>query len=407
VGESNPRRVAFFNLPAAGHVNPTLPLVAELTRRGIGVIYYTSDQFRRPVERQGAEFRGYGEHLAYDHSRLPGNLLGVAAVIADATEQLLPFALRETSRERPAAVISDSMCPWGRLAARACGVPGIASLGTFAFDRAILRESASPSQVLRTIAGGTGAYVRFRRSAHRIRRRYRLSLGGLFDLFVFRDRLTIVYTSRAFQPHPEHFDASVQFIGPLLREGEEPDEELMHALGEATLVYASLGTVANDRPDFYRACLDAFASTEHKLLLSVGSKVAPASLEPFPSNCVVRPFVPQLAVLRRASAFITHGGMNSVSEGLMFGVPLIVYPQSVEERTIGRRVEEIGAGRMIGDRDATPEGIRAAVSAVLDGGHRTATRSIARSFEEAGGAQAGAEAIEAVLDREAAAQSEA
>jgi MGT family glycosyltransferase len=349
------------------------------------------------VTRLGAEFRSYGEYLAYDHSRLPSNLLGVAAVIAGATERLLPFALAETRRERPDAVISDSMCPWGRLAANACCVPGIASLSTIAFDRAILREGASLPQLVRTIAGGAGDFVRFRAAAARIRRRHGLRLGGLFDLFVFRDRMTIVYTSRAFQPHAERFDESLRFVGPLLREGDELDGGLARELGDRPLVYVSLGTLANERLDFYRACLDAFAGSARKVLLSVGAKVDPAALGSIPSNCVVRQFVPQLAVLQRAQLFVTHGGMNSVSEGLAHCVPLVIYPQSVEERTVGRRVEELGAGLLIGDRDATPAGIRAAASTALAGGCRDAARSIARSFEQAGGVAAAADAVEEAI----------
>jgi MGT family glycosyltransferase len=390
-------KVAFFNLPAAGHVNPTLPLIAELARRGVHVLYYAGDESRAQVIRQGAEFRSYGAHLTYDHSQLPSNLLGVAAVIALATEQLLPVALGETRRERPDAVISDSMCPWGRLAAQACGVPGIASLSTFAFDPAILREGASPSQFARTIAAGAGHFVRFRRAGKRIRRKHGLHLGSLFDLFVFRDRMTIVYTSRAFQPHQDRFDDSVRFVGPLLRETEDLDEHLARQLGDDPLVYVSLGTVANDRLGFYRACLDAFADGDHKVLLSVGTKVDPVALGPIPPNCVVRPFVPQLAVLQRARLFVTHGGMNSVSEGLAHGVPLVVYPQSVEERTIGWRVQELGAGLLIGDRDADPAGIRGAASAALAGGCANAARAIARSFEDAGGAPAAADAVTEVI----------
>ena len=99
--EGKPNNLVFFNLPAAGHVNPSLPLIAELTRRGNRVLYYTGDQFRTQIERQGAEFRSYGAHLSYDHSRLPTNLLRIAAVLARATEDLLPFALSELRRERP------------------------------------------------------------------------------------------------------------------------------------------------------------------------------------------------------------------------------------------------------------------------------------------------------------------
>ena len=111
--EGSPNSLVFFNLPASGHVNPTLPLVAELSRRGARVLYYTGDQFRDQVERQGAEFRSYGRNLTYDHSRLPSNYLRVAGVLGRAAEDLLPFSIAELRRERPVVVISDAMCPWG------------------------------------------------------------------------------------------------------------------------------------------------------------------------------------------------------------------------------------------------------------------------------------------------------
>ena len=54
--------------------------------------------------------------------------------------------------------------------------------------------------------------------------------------------------------------------------------------------------------------MEAVAGADYTLLLSVGFEVDPAALRPTPSNCVVRQSVPQLAVLRRATLFITHGG---------------------------------------------------------------------------------------------------
>src|SRR4051812_13306005 len=50
-------RVAFFCWPGAGHVNPTLPLVEQLVRRGETVDYYCTDEFRTAIERTGARHR--------------------------------------------------------------------------------------------------------------------------------------------------------------------------------------------------------------------------------------------------------------------------------------------------------------------------------------------------------------
>ena len=52
-------KAVFFNIPAHGHVNPTLPLVQELVRRGETVIYYAIEDFRRKIEATGACCRTY------------------------------------------------------------------------------------------------------------------------------------------------------------------------------------------------------------------------------------------------------------------------------------------------------------------------------------------------------------
>ena len=43
--------------------------------------------------------------------------------------------------------------------------------------------------------------------------------------------------------------------------------------------------------------------------------------------------------LQRAAAFVTHGGMNSVSESLRMGVPMVTVPQMGEQEIVSRRVE--------------------------------------------------------------------
>ncbi|GAP55123.1 uncharacterized UDP-glucosyltransferase YjiC [Arthrobacter sp. Hiyo6] len=53
--------LSFISIPAAGHVNPTLAVVAELVRRGHRVTYFTATTFAKRVERAGAEFRASGQ----------------------------------------------------------------------------------------------------------------------------------------------------------------------------------------------------------------------------------------------------------------------------------------------------------------------------------------------------------
>ncbi len=47
---------------------------------------------------------------------------------------------------------------------------------------------------------------------------------------------------------------------------------------------------------------------------------------PVPSNFKLYNYAPQLDILQDTDLFITHGGMNSSSEILYFGVPMLVIP---------------------------------------------------------------------------------
>lgn len=82
-------------------------------------------------------------------------------------------------------------------------------------------------------------------------------------------------------------------------------------------------------------------------MLALGERVDPARLGPIPANFEVRPYFPQPAVLRHAAVFLSHTGMNSTMEALLCEVPLVSYPQTPEQTVNGRRVEELGLGRVL------------------------------------------------------------
>jgi UDP:flavonoid glycosyltransferase YjiC (YdhE family) len=57
----------------------------------------------------------------------------------------------------------------------------------------------------------------------------------------------------------------------------------------------------------------------------------PSVLGETPGDWLVRGHLPQVALLERADLLITHGGNNSVTEALTFGVPLLVMPFSTDQ----------------------------------------------------------------------------
>ena len=50
-------QIVYFSFPAAGHVNPTLPVMQELTRHSEHVIYFSTERFAAGVRATGADYR--------------------------------------------------------------------------------------------------------------------------------------------------------------------------------------------------------------------------------------------------------------------------------------------------------------------------------------------------------------
>ncbi|MBU3113562.1 nucleotide disphospho-sugar-binding domain-containing protein [Clostridium lacusfryxellense] len=96
--------------------------------------------------------------------------------------------------------------------------------------------------------------------------------------------------------------------------------------------------------EIYKKCFAAFRGENVKVVLSMGSIVPITAIGEIPENFIVRKYVPQLELLKYVNLFITHGGMNSVSEGLYNNIPLIVIPQFADQPAVAARVKELGAG---------------------------------------------------------------
>jgi MGT family glycosyltransferase len=190
-----------------------------------------------------------------------------------------------------------------------------------------------------------------------------------------------------FQPYAETFSENYDFVGPILREAKETMEK-----AEMPTVYISLGTVDNAHPDFYQNCLEAMDGQPYKVILSVGTDTDIAKLGEIPSNCLVYHTVDQIGVLQCADVFLTHCGMNSVSEALYYGIPLVMFPQTPEQQGVANRVSELHAGSFLAD--TTPDAIREAVQMALTGRElKEGATAIGQSFRACGGAVEAADFI--------------
>ena len=371
-------KIAWFCIPAHGHTNPTLGLVKALTEAGHQVWYFSFEEFREKIEGAGATFIGCD---GYDFEMEDkGNADRVGKDKVYATELLVSSTLaldemtaRMIDEIKPDIVVSDSVAFWGKLAAMKHGLPYVSSTTTFAFNR---YSAKYMQESVWDIARMLIAMPRINKQIKRLREKG-YPVKSILDIVQNdNDTNTIVYTSRYFQPCSETFSDKYHFIGPSIRPITKPVEKTADQT-----VYISMGTVNQNR-EFYRNCISVLASTGWQVIISMGTNTD--RFENLPENIQVYESVDQMAVLSIADAFITHCGMNSASEGLYFGVPLVLFPQTPEQDAVARRTKELSAGVRL--KSISEKDILDALNQVLnDPKYKEGAAKVSGSFKACGG----------------------
>ena len=389
-------KIVFFCIPAHGHTNPTLGVVRELVNRGHQVWYYSYNVMRRKIEDAGATFVSCDDYdmeqklTPKDAVRVGKDIAFSTKILVDTTLALDDKVCADMERMKPDCIVADSMAVWGKAVAIKLGIPFVSSTTTFAFNQ----HSA------RIMKQSMGEFIRMIISMPKVSRDVkRLQNKGypvknILDIIQNDDNThTVVYTSPEFQPCSDTFSDKYAFVGPSIRPAESDIEKQ-----KDKLVYISMGTVNNDLLSLYNKCIAAFAETDYQVIMSVGNLVSMEKFKKLPENISVFPSVDQIAVLQKADVFISHCGMNSVNESLYFGVPLVMLPQTSEQRGVATRVAQLGTGIKLEKTDAVS--IFNAVNHVLaDKSYRENAAAIAQGFKRCSGAKGAADKIMSVCKK--------
>lgn len=155
------------------------------------------------------------------------------------------------------------------------------------------------------------------------------------------------------------------FLGSSVRE-EVPDDEVDRwlAASDEPFVYVSFGSFLSVRSDVTARLVRALESLGLRAALALGSG-SRDELGELPSGWLVREFLPQVRLLAGAAAAVTHGGNNSVTEAMTFGVPLVVLPFSTDQFAGAEAIEREGFGFALAPNEATVAELAEAIGAAL------------------------------------------
>jgi zeaxanthin glucosyltransferase len=154
------------------------------------------------------------------------------------------------------------------------------------------------------------------------------------------------------------------FLGSAVRDETVPaDVRSWLDSSDRPFVYVSFGSFLSARADALSTVIAALRRSDLRVALATGSA---QGLPSMPDSWLVRPYLPQTALLARASLAVTHAGNNSVTEALHAGVPMLALPFSTDQFAGASAIETTGVGVALDPNAATADDIAAAVGDALE-----------------------------------------
>ena len=336
-------KVLFINLPYYGHVVPTIGLVKELIKQGIEVTYLLPFDWEDKIKDSGAEFYGYKNHRQLSEQ---------IKYAYEAAERII---------EKHDFVLYEQFFFLGKQLAEKYQKPVVRLFTAPVTNDKLMHEfinSKGPLSIFK--------YKWIAKAFTKdITKDIPMKTDNWLDEIVHNPpALNFVYTLREYQPYEEEFnDNQYKFLGPSIYERTAPAIDFIK--GDKLVVYISLGTVLKGAVSFFQNCVDAFSNEDVDVIISVGNKFDISKLKNVSSNIHIYNSVPQIEVLKISDVFVTHGGMNSLSEALVYGTPMVVIPFVSDQPVNARCIEKLGVGKKLEYQEVKVATLKEMVFSVL------------------------------------------
>ncbi len=405
--------------PVSGHIHPFGALGRELIARGHRVTFLHMSDLADRIRLEGLEFLLIGEKdhpfgsLPKSLNRL-AQLQGLAALrftinaITKTTEMICrdtPAAIRQAGIE---ALLVDQTEPAGGTVADHLGIPFVTVCNALVLSSdarvppPFTGWSYNPAlwaQARNWIGYRMGRQMTrpIERVVEAYRARWKLPKQSTAE-GSFSKLAQISQQPQAFDFPRRHLPACFHYVGPF-RNTHRQVPFPWDKLNGRPLVYASLGTLQNQKEHMFRSFAEACQNLDVQLVITHGGGLSEQAASCFPGSPIVVSYAPQLEVLAKASLTLTHAGLNTVLDSLACGVPLVAIPITYEQPAIASRIRWTGVGEALSLKHLSVPKLRQTIEKILQTpGYAFQARRIGQTITEAGGARAAAGFIEKSLN---------
>ena len=353
-------RVLFTCVVGPGHFNPMVPLAAAFRAAGHGVAFATDPGFANHVRSVGFDAYAAGLDMPEARKRFLRTMSAWRDVAPwDQVRYIVPglFAgsrvqpmLEDLARIIPVfgaqLLVHDSAEMAGAIAAEVAGIRHVEHSFGVIRPRELRVLAVQALQPVCDRLGVTNPGVG--------------GLGGELYLDICPpgiQRSEIDELQRVQPLRPVGFDDAPEAVLPTWLAGRS----------DRPLVYVTMGTEFNKKPEVFQAILDGLAGEPYDVVVTVGASGDPEALR-LGENVRVERFIPQSTLLPHCAAFVAHGGSGALMGALNAGVPILAIPQGADQFLNAERIVETGIGLRLLPDELNPASVRSAVRALIEDG---------------------------------------
>jgi UDP:flavonoid glycosyltransferase YjiC (YdhE family) len=419
-------KVLALVMPASGHINMMCCLIKELvTEKNFHVILHSVEKYKDLVQKSGAEYRQFKNASAIVDLNTNINIMDVMHDLLDLSKNVLAEMIECCNKEKPDLILSDALSNYGRYLVNHLEKKEKNNKLNYKLPKVVLvypcfafLEKIYPNKKEKSLAFGKfnfqllKQYIKLSLKQRKINKQFDLTYPtdflSLSRTMARESHLFICGVFHELQPRADNMIHRFKFIGCCIsdevRSFDLKNEKLKDILEtfnprnpisieEANkyngkiLIYTSLGTVFNNNLSVFERIIHGFEKFDQEpvksnskiklkdleLIISVGDVVFEKfqhkiNNENFqlPNNVLILPSVPQIEILKRASLFITHAGMNSTSETIHYGVPVICLPIMGDQPLVALRIcDELNFGIRLDYRKFDSDELRTSMHEIL------------------------------------------
>ena len=387
-------RILFTVIPAAGHLNPTIPIAQALQARGHDILYATGAEKVPLLKQEGLPvrtilegqtntmaqvFEPISDHLdrynPYSIYRELKYLLQLMQRILSELEQL-------AADWQPDLIVADFCTPVGAALARKRQIPWVTTTQTPACIRPIngtpsnLGGLSRPRHLGHHLRDGVGRLlletVRASISAlfHRQWRQLGLALNGPGK----SDGLYSPHAILSMLPweieYPRQWPAQLHMIGPIFwSDAPSLSPEVYQFLqSPRPAILVTMGThLEMVNANFLPKLIQMLQTLPYRFIVGLGDITH--NKNDYANNIegiFFTPYISYNEILERVAAVIHHGGAGIMCHCLAAGRPAIVIPQGFDQPDNAQRVVEAGAGLRLNPGQVTPDRLGRALQDILE-----------------------------------------